>query len=66
MLICDFPACLHPPEMVKKRPVVLRKPLSKYDTVLIVPVSTTRPNQQLAHHVLLNPIGLPPRMRNHE
>ena len=53
ILICDFSGFV-PPEMVKKRPVViLRKHPHNSSLVTVVPLSTTAPTRVGAHHVEL-------------
>ncbi len=51
VLICDFNTGFIPPEMVKKRRVVVVSP-ARLNNVLcrVVPISTTPPYEELAHH----------------
>jgi len=46
VLICDFNTGFYPPEMVKKRPVVVVSPRKRVgaDVVTIVPLSTSKPS----------------------
>ncbi|WP_426150592.1 type II toxin-antitoxin system PemK/MazF family toxin [Pseudomonas sp. DC3000-4b1] len=58
VVMCDFVGFVAP-EMIKKRPVVvLKKHRHSARLVTVVPLSTTRPDQLLAHHVEL-PCYLP-------
>ncbi|WP_350029107.1 type II toxin-antitoxin system PemK/MazF family toxin, partial [Caballeronia sp. GAFFF1] len=61
MLMCDFSRGFVPPEMVKKRAVVV---ISRSEThgrrlCTVVPLSTTAPAPALAWHVLLTQNPLP-------
>lgn len=62
ILLCHFPACLQPPEMVKVRPIVVISPRlpGRNELVCVVPLSTTPPDPVCAHHYLL-PIAQMPR-----
>ncbi len=52
VLICDFTTGFKPPEMVKKRPVVVISK-SRQELVTVVPLSTTAPDPvEKWHHVL--------------
>ena len=54
VLLCDYSTGFVPPEMTKRRPVVVLSPFSAHSsTVLVVPISTSRPVPHEAHHVLI-------------
>ena len=55
LLVCDFSG-FEPPEMVKKRPVVIVSPKLPYrsDIVTVVPISLTPPRHQLPFVVKLS------------
>jgi mRNA interferase MazF len=55
VLICDFSTGFIPPEMVKRRPVIIISPRlhERRGPHLVVPLSNTRPDEILAHHVRL-------------
>ncbi|PRH81511.1 type II toxin-antitoxin system PemK/MazF family toxin [Arenimonas caeni] len=52
ILVCEFPPCFSPPEMVKTRPVVVLSPkiTGRPDLATVVPLSTTAPSQIESHH----------------
>lgn len=52
VLICDYPKDLRPPEMVKRRPVIVVSPKLKHrnNLVTVVPLSTTEPNAIMPYH----------------
>ena len=66
--MCDFNTGFKPPEMVKKRPVVIIAPDGKSATGLctVVPLSTVRPNQVRPFHHLMDPKSLPARLAGKE
>jgi mRNA interferase MazF len=61
LLMCDFSGGFAPPEMVKKRPVVVISPRRRKGSQLytVVPLSTVRPHPIEAHHHLLDVESLP-------
>lgn len=61
VLICDFSTGFKPPEMVKRRPVVVISPRPRRKTQLciVVPLSTTPPVPVEACHHQLDPASLP-------
>jgi len=61
VLICDFSTGFQPPEMVKKRPVVIVSPRKRYnaETVTIVPLSTRPPHAIHAWQHLIDSSVLP-------
>lgn len=62
VLICDFATGFKPPEMIKKRPVVVVSK-SHQQLVTVVPLSTTAPDPvEKWHHELLD-ASLPPPLR---
>jgi len=64
LLICDFTTGFNPPEMTKKRPViVLGEGTGLRGTCLVVPTSTKAPEPEEAIHVRLDPLSLPSRFR---
>lgn len=65
VLICDFDSGFVPPEMTKKRPVIVvgEEMRGRVGTCLVVPTSTTEPDPQTAFHVQLDPLSLPSRLR---
>lgn len=62
IVMCEFPPCFAPPEMVKMRPVVVISPKipGRLNMVAVVPLSTTCPAPVLAHHCTI-PIKLMPK-----
>jgi mRNA interferase MazF len=66
VLICDFSTGFTPPEMVKKRPVVVVSK-SAQQLVTVVPLSTTEPVPlEECHHELLNrSLPIPLRTKRH-
>jgi len=68
VLICNFDTGFHPPEMVKKRPVVV---ISKHrrrgaQIVTVVPLSTTAPNPVEDHHYIIDASVLPGRLSHRQ
>lgn len=61
VLICDFTTGFKPPEMVKRRPVVVISPRPRRKTQLciVVPLSTTPPVPVEGCHHRLDPASLP-------
>src|SRR5579859_6040176 len=52
VLLCDYSTGFVPPEMTKRRPVVVLSPFSPHSsTVVVVPISTLRPVRQESYHV---------------
>jgi uncharacterized protein YifN (PemK superfamily) len=49
---CDFSKGFEPPEMVKKRPVIVVSPPihNRRDLCTVVPMSTTEPHQMMKYH----------------
>jgi uncharacterized protein YifN (PemK superfamily) len=66
VLICDFPACLREPEMIKKRPaiVVTREHHGRGRLCTVVPLSTTAPASPRPYHVQIGEGGLPTSLRS--
>ena len=62
VLICDFNTGFKPPEMVKKRPVVVISK-SHQDLVTVVPLSTTEPCPLEKFHYELHDTSLPIPLR---
>lgn len=62
IVMCAFPDCFAPPEMVKVRPVVVISPRlhGRAGLVAVVPLSTTRPDPLCAHHVSIPARLMPP------
>ncbi len=58
VLICDFSTGFQPPEMVKRRPVVVMSPRRRHHSglCLVVPFSTVKPDPVEAVHHLI-PVG---------
>lgn len=61
LLICDFDTGFRPPEMVKKRPVVVISPRFRRKRALytVVPLSTTVPDPVEAFHHRMDARSLP-------
>jgi mRNA interferase MazF len=60
MLLCDFSTGFRPPEMVKKRPVVVMSPSSrKRRTCIVVPASTVAPIHHMSLAVALDAARYP-------
>lgn len=59
--MCEFPPCLSPPEMVKKRPVIIVAPPRKGgpDLVTLVPISMTDPEPVEPYHAEIPKTDLP-------
>jgi mRNA interferase MazF len=62
VLICDFGTGFKPPEMVKRRPVVVIS-RSYQELVTVVPLSTTEPRPIEKWHVELRDTSLPVSLR---
>lgn len=62
ILICDFTTGFKPPEIVKKRPVVVISKASQR-LVTVVPISTTEPNPIRAWHHEMDPASFPAGLR---
>ncbi|MCE5269379.1 MAG: type II toxin-antitoxin system PemK/MazF family toxin [Planctomycetaceae bacterium] len=58
LLLCDFDSGFRPPEIVKKRPVVVIS-RTHTDLVSVVPISTTTPNRIEAWHHQLEERSIP-------
>ena len=61
IVLCDYSTGFAPPEMVKRRPVVIISPRfrNRHSLVTVVPLSTTPPAPLEAHHcaiALTNPL----------
>lgn len=56
MLLCDYNTGFRPPEMVKRRPVVVISPRLRHREFLctVVPLSTTPPRETVPHQCLIN------------
>jgi uncharacterized protein YifN (PemK superfamily) len=63
IVMCDFRG-MEAPEMIKTRPVVvLRRSSQNSALVVVIPLSTTRPQPMLSHHVeLTSPIPGSPKL----
>ena len=61
VVICDYQTGFHPPEMQKRRPVVIISPRlrQRNDLCTVVPLSTTPPNPSCDFHCVLSGLGLP-------
>lgn len=68
VLICDFNNGFQPPEMVKRRPVVVISPRPRRSTQLctVVPLSTTVPNPVEPFHHRMDPCSLPGKFSQKE
>lgn len=68
LLMCDFDTGFKPPEMVKKRPVVIVSPRRRNNNQLsiVVPLSTTKPEQIERYHHCLSPHSLPGKFSERE
>jgi uncharacterized protein YifN (PemK superfamily) len=66
VLICEFPACLRAPEMIKKRPaiVVTREHSGRARLCTVVPLSTTTPDVPRPYHVRIGEENLPKSLRS--
>lgn len=64
VLICDFNTGFKPPEMIKRRPVVVISPRPRRTNQLctIVPLSTTAPNPVEPFHHRMDPRSLPGKL----
>jgi mRNA interferase MazF len=62
LLICDFTSGFKPPEIVKKRPVVVISK-ARQQLVTVVPISTTEPKPLRAWHHEMNPASFPEILR---
>ena len=64
VLICDFSG-FRPPEMTKRRPVVVvgEEGTGRVGTCLVVPLSTVAPDPVMGFHHRLDPASLPTSMR---
>jgi len=62
VLICDFNTGFKPPEMVKKRPVVVISK-SRQQLVTVVPLSTTEPSPLEKWHHEMSESSLPVSLR---
>ena len=60
VLMCDFNTGFQPPEMVKKRPVVVISPRRRTTELFtVVPLSATAPEPVEPHHHKMDPASLP-------
>ena len=68
VLICDFNTGFKPPEMIKRRPVVVISPRPRRTNQLctIVPLSTTAPNPVEPFHHRMGPRSLPGKLARKE
>lgn len=65
ILICDFNTGFNPPEIIKKRPVVVVSPRrNNFQVCMVVPLSKTAPNPIEKHHHLLDPASLPKSLKS--
>ncbi|MCY4375334.1 MAG: type II toxin-antitoxin system PemK/MazF family toxin [Spirochaetaceae bacterium] len=67
-LMCDFNTGFEPPEMTKRRPVVVISPRPKNRVGLctVVPLSTAAPNPVRRFHYLMAERSLPPELRGQD
>lgn len=64
ILMCDFNSGFSPPEVVKRRPVVVISPRrNNFQVCTVIPLSTTAPNPIENHHHRLDPASLPRVLR---
>ncbi|MGA7438778.1 MAG: type II toxin-antitoxin system PemK/MazF family toxin [Luteibacter sp.] len=65
ILMCDYPSCFVPPEMVKTRPVIVVGPAlpGRSDLVTVVPISGSSPKVIFDYHCELPADVLPTFMR---
>ena len=69
LLICDFATGFKPPEMTKKRPVVVISPRRRRvmsQVVTVVPLSTAAPNPVEPFHHRMNPRSVPVELGTQE
>ena len=68
VLMCDFSEGFKPPEITKKRPVVVLSPRRRRAPGLytVVPLSTSRPYHVEPYHHLLDARGFPQRLAENE
>lgn len=68
VMICDFDTGFRPPEMVKKRPVVVISPRSRRGSPLctVVPLSTVVPDPVEGFHHRMDPGSLPGNLATKE
>lgn len=67
LLMCDFSSGFNPPEIVKKRPVIVISPRRNNSQLCtVVPLSTTVPNPVEQHHHRIDPASLPKTLRSKE
>ncbi|MBV5339868.1 MAG: type II toxin-antitoxin system PemK/MazF family toxin [Deltaproteobacteria bacterium] len=60
ILMCDFNTGFTPPEVIKKRPVVVISPRrNNFQVCTVIPLSRTSPNPIEKHHHRLDPASLP-------
>jgi len=65
VLICNFDTGFQPPEMTKRRPVVVLSPRRhNAQTCIVVPLSSTPPVPPEAYHHLLEEASLPKELRH--
>lgn len=67
ILMCDFNSGFNPPEVVKRRPVVVVSPRrNNFQVCTVVPLSRTAPNPIEDHHHRLDPASLPRSLRGRD
>jgi len=68
VLMCDYNTGFIPPEMIKKRPVVVisPRPRRKNQLCIVVPLSTTCPEPLEPHHHKMDSKSLPGRLSGKE
>ena len=66
IVMCDFPACFAPPEMIKNRAVIIINPRipGRTDMLAVVPISRSPPNPVFGHHCHLPDCFVPTFMRD--
>ena len=66
VLMCDFTTGFKPPEMTKRRPVVVISPRRRRSgrTCTVVPLSTAAPDPVLPFHHCMNPNSMPGSLAN--
>ena len=68
ILICDFATGFHPPEMVKKRPVVVVSSRDRVngEVLTVIPLSTAKPAIIHPWHCGIDTSMMPPHFREKE
>jgi len=67
LLMCDFGTSFIPPEMTKKRPVVVVSIKRRHErTCTVIPLSTAIPESPQPYHHQMSPLSLPGKLKNDE